>query len=317
MVENNTEDWFNAICKLIEDNEFRDKLSIECIRQANEIYNLDILAYDYLDKITIDYTPIRGVKFNSFNFVKKTFTLKRIYRKIVEKKWEFPKWLIEKLEHRKKLQKERDELVKNTAKLKDKIKNNDTVFIISPYVLDYPDNSYVSRVKEIDELLKDYNVVYIDGEDKAFDSVRTVFINDRTATIKFNSFVKTQCDEVISMLECGKACLIHNVERFIPEKLGIDFYALLDDKKILKIWDVHDNFPEKYHEAMNFHTEMVVEKIEKDFVDRVDLIISGKKEVLNNIQNKYKITNNCYLINKENDNILKELIRRQYEQYTK
>ena len=317
LVENNTEDWFNAICKLIDDNKFREKLSAECIRQANEIYNLDILAYDYLDKITRDYAPIRGIKFNSFNLVKKTFTLKRIYRKIVEKKWKFPKWLIEKLEHRKKLQKERDELVKNTAKLKDRIKNNDTVFIISPYVLDYPDNSYVSRVKEIDALLKDYNVVYIDGEDKAFDSVRTVFINDRTATIKFNSFVKTQCDEVISMLECGKACLIHNVERFIPEKLGIDFYALLDDKKILKIWDVHDNFPEKYHEAMNFHTEMVVEKIEKDFVDRVDLIISGKKEVLNNIQNKYKITNNCYLINKENDNILKELIRRQYEQYTK
>lgn len=316
LVDNNTDDWFNAICKLVDDSLYRERLSRECIRQANEIYNLEILAQDYLDKITQDYTPDRSATFHSFNLIKKTFTVKRIYRKIVEKKWEFPKWLIEKLEDRKKLRKERAELVNNTAKLKEIIKNKDTVFIISPYVLDYPDNSYVSRVKEIDELLKDFNVVYIDGEDKAFDSVRTVFVDERTAVIKFNSFVKTQCDEVIAMLEDGKACLIHNVERFIPERLGTDFYALLDDKKILKIWDVHDNFPERYHEAMNFHTEMVVEKIEKDFVDKCDLVISGREDVLSNIQAKYKRTSDCYILNKETKN-LAELIRRQCGKHIK
>ena len=316
LVENNTDDWFDAICKLVDDNLYREKLSRECIRQANEIYNLEILAQDYLDKIIKDYIPDRSAKFHSFNIVKKTFTLKRIYRKIIEKKWEFPKWLIEKLEDRKKLRKERSELVNNTAKLKEIIKNKDTVFIISPYVLDYPDNSYVARVKEIDELLNDFNVVYIDGEDKAFDSVRTVFVDERTAVIKFNSFVRTQCDEVIAMLEDGKACLIHNVERFIPERLGTDFYALLDDKKILKIWDIHDNFPERYHEAMNFHTEMVVDKIEKDFIEKCDLVISGKEDVLNKIKTKYKRTNNFYLINKDNDN-LTELIRRQYGEHIK
>lgn len=316
LVENNTDDWFDAICKLVDDSLYREKLSRECIRQANEIYNLEILAYDYLEKIKKDYIPDRSAKFHSFNIVKKTFTLKRIYRKIIEKKLEFPKWLIAKLEDRKKLRKERAELVNNTAKLKEIIKNKDTVFIISPYVLGYPDNSYVARVKEIDELLNDFNVVYIDGEDKAFDSVRTVFVDERTAVIKFNSFVRTQCNEVVAMLEDGKACLIHNVERFIPERLGTDFYALLDDKKILKIWDVHDNFPEKYHEAMNFHTEMVVEKIEKDFVDKCDLIISGREGVLFNIQAKYKRTNACYIVNKETKN-LAELIRRQHGRHIK
>lgn len=316
LVDNNTDDWFKAICKLIDDNLYREKLSKECIRQANDIYNLEILAQDYLDKITQDYTPDRSATFHSFNLIKKTFTVKRIYRKIVEKKWEFPKWLIEKLEDRMEIKKERDELLNNTEKLKKDIKNKDIVFIISPYVLDYPDNSYVSRVKEVDGLLKDYNVVYIDGEDRALDSVRTVFVDERMAIVSFNSYVKTQCDEVIKMLEDGKACIIHNVERFIPERLGIDFYALLDDKNILKIWDTHDNFPEKYHEAMNFHTEMVVEKIEKDFVSKCDLIISKRKDVLGKIQNKYGRTNDCYIVNKDN-NILTKLIRREYGEYIK
>ena len=82
---------------------------------------------------------------------------------------------------------------------------------------------------------------------------------------------------------------------------------MLDDKKIFKIWDVHDNFPEKYHEAMNFHTEMVVEKIEKDLFDKSDLIISDNEKVLNNLRSKYQNSNKFLLVKDNNTDLIEHI----------
>ncbi|MBQ6478091.1 MAG: hypothetical protein IJI44_01850 [Erysipelotrichaceae bacterium] len=97
LVKNTTEDWYQAICLLIEDEKLRDKISRECIREANTVYSLETLSRDYFDKITYAYEmktaeEIRGL----WKFKIMCFFAKVVY-KVKEQKWKLPFWMVYKL----------------------------------------------------------------------------------------------------------------------------------------------------------------------------------------------------------------------------
>ena len=266
LVENTTEAWFEAICRLIEDRELRLKLSDECIRQANEVYSLDVLSDDYLKKITADYVKPEVKKISSFGFVKKTFTVKRLFRKIREKGLDFPEWLVEKLKDRDELKKERKWLISNTGKVEEIVNSRDTVIVLG-------DGS--KRSEKIKDVLKtEYFLIDLNGEDRALDCVRTLQLNDNYAKVCYNSYTLEQCSQVISMMEKVKCVIVCGTERFLPEKLGVDMEAVFDNEKIRLILDSHGNIPEYYHEKMNFYLEEKTGLIEKRFVDSGALIIA-------------------------------------------
>ena len=284
LVENNTEAWYEAICRLIEDRELRLRLSGECIRQANEIYSLDVLADDYFKKITADYVPAEKKYIRPFNLIKKTFTVKRLFRKIKQEGFGFPAWLVDKLEDRKKLSKERKWLIENTNKVEKIILERESVIIIS-------DNS--ARSAKIREALKSrYFVIDLNGENRALDCVRTVELSDNMARVCYNSYTLEQCSQVIGMMEKVKCVIVCGVERFLPEKLGVDMETVFDNRNIKLILDSHGNIPEYYHEKMNFYLEEKTSLIEKRFVDSGACVIVENADQLSSFKAKYGLDNN-------------------------
>lgn len=95
LVDNNTDDWYKAIKLLIEDQSLRKKISDNCIKEANTIYSLDVLADDYLDKIMVDYKEvenkqeIKGVlKYRIISFIN------QLFNKMKSEGLHFPIWVI-------------------------------------------------------------------------------------------------------------------------------------------------------------------------------------------------------------------------------
>ena len=98
LVENTTESWINAISELIDDEKLRKKMSKECIRQANEIYSLEICTEDYYEKCLSgfvekdEYGPIPDL-----TLVKIGYFIKLVWQKVKEKKLYFPIWAMQRL----------------------------------------------------------------------------------------------------------------------------------------------------------------------------------------------------------------------------
>lgn len=97
LVNNNSNEWFDAICRLIDDSVLRKNISNRCVYEANTIYSLPYLANDYYEKITEGYEVREREEINGFwKYRVKSFFVRVIY-KIKEQKLMLPFWMINKL----------------------------------------------------------------------------------------------------------------------------------------------------------------------------------------------------------------------------
>ena len=287
LVKNTTEDWVKAISELIEDNKLREKISKECLREANEIYALDILSQDYFNKITADKVePNKSYTIPNLTFVKALIFVKRVFRKIKEQGLNFPAWLKQKIESKLDDRKRINSYYSNKDQLKKIIAKEKTMFIFAPY-FDHSDNEYNSRVKKLDEYFADYYKIYFSGEDRIAEHLQVDLIDDRHARIVCNSFDINQADEVLDLIKECRNCLIHSVIRFMRDKISSDMYKVFDMPEVTVYWDTHGMIPEEYHEASNFHTEKITADIEKIFYDKSDVIICENHKLLEHFKDKY------------------------------
>ena len=296
LVKNTTEDWVAAISELIENEALRRKISKECLKEANEVYALDILAEDYFQKITADYAePTEKAHVPDLTFAKAIIFCKRVYRKVKEQGLNFPAWLKKKIDS--KLHDRRD-LIRynsNKEKLKKIIAERKTMFVIAPMFDDSKDE-YTSRVRALDEHFSDYYKIYYSGEDRIAEHLEVELIDNNHATIVCNSFDILQTDEVLGIVKECHNCLIHSVIRFMRDKISNDMYKVFDLEDVKVYWDTHGMIPEGYHEASNFHTEKITSDIEKIFYEKADAIIVGSKAEKEHFIDKYGSREMEYLV---------------------
>ena len=304
LVNNTTEDWVEGISKLIDDEKLRKEISNTCIKEANETYALDVLAKDYLEKITVGYKGLQvKPKIGSLEPAKFVIFWKRVFRKIKEQGLNFPSWFKKKLDKKINERKEEIRHNKNKEKLKEIIKNNKTVCVISP-MFDDSNDEYNKRVKLVDEGLGDSFRIYLSGEDRLAEHLEVDFVDDSHATIIYNSFDILQTEEVLKIIELSKNCLIHSVIRFMREKISTDMFKLFDLADVNKIWDSHGAIPEMYHEALNYHTEKVTNEIEEVFYNKSDLILVDDEKLIDHFNNKYNSNKKIVVYNSKTTKIL-------------
>ena len=295
LVNNTTEEWVNAISELIENEKLRKAISAECLKEANEIYALDILAEDYFNKITNDYVQAPKSQINGLEFAKFIIFFKRVFRKVKEQGMNFPAWFMKKIGKKIDDKKEANKDRINKEKLKQIISKQKVMFIIAP-MFDDSDNRYNQRVKTVDEKLDDYFRIYFSGEDRIAEHLKVDFIDDRHATIICNSFDILQSEEVLEIIRSCKNCLIHSVIRFMRDKISNDMYRLFDLPEVKVYWDTHGMIPEEYHEASNFHTEKITADIEKIFYEKADVVICENEELKKHFIEKYNDPKKEFLI---------------------
>ena len=295
LVNNTTEEWVNAISELIENEKLRKSISAECLKEANEIYALDILAEDYFNKITNDYVQAPKSQIGGLEIAKFIIFFKRVFRKVKEQGMNFPAWFMKKIGKKIDDKKEANKDRTNKEKLKQIISTQKTMFIIAP-MFDDSDNRYNQRVKTVDEKLDDYFRIYFSGEDRIAEHLKVDFIDDRHATIICNSFDILQSEEVLEIIRSCKNCLIHSVIRFMRDKISNDMYRLFDLPEVKVYWDTHGMIPEEYHEASNFHTEKITADIEKIFYEKADVVICENEELKKHFIEKYNDPKKEFLI---------------------
>ena len=295
LVNNTTEEWVNAISELIENEKLRKAISAECLKEANEIYALDILAEDYFNKITNDYAQAPKSQIGGLEIAKFIIFFKRVFRKVKEQGMNFPAWFMKKIGKKIDDKKEANKDRTNKEKLKQIISTQKTMFIIAP-MFDDSDNRYNQRVKTVDEKLDDYFRIYFSGEDRIAEHLKVDFIDDRHATIICNSFDILQSEEVLEIIRSCKNCLIHSVIRFMRDKISNDMYRLFDLPEVKVYWDTHGMIPEEYHEASNFHTEKITADIEKVFYEKADVVICENEELKKHFIEKYNDPKKEFLI---------------------
>lgn len=295
LVNNTTKEWVDAISELIENEKLRKHISNECIREANEVYALDILADDYLKKITTDYVETDRAKIPGLEVAKAIIFCKRVYRKLKEQGKDFPVWLrkkiVSKLEERRNI----TEDSKNKEKLKEIIKNQKVVFVFAPYYGN-ADSVYDKRVKLLDEQLNAYYKIYFSGEDRILEHLKVDLIDDKHAFVISNSFDILQSEEILGLIKECKNCLIHSVIRFMRDRISDDLYKVFDMKELNVMWDTHGMIPEEYHSASNFHTEEVTANIEKLFYEKADVLICQNSEERDHYINKYGKRDMKYIV---------------------
>ena len=285
LVNNTTEEWVAAISELIDNEDLRKRISKECLREANEIYPLDILAEDYLGKISTGYVQTDSVRIPGLGVAKFIIFFKRVFRKIREQGLNFPLWLKKKIESKLDDHRQLVRYNRNKETLKKIIGEQKSRLIISQ-LPDDSDGAYNQRVKLLDEVFDEYFKIYYSGEDRIAEHLEVELIDDRHASIVCNSFDILQTEEVLGLArQCGN-CLIHSVIRFMRDKISNDMYKVFD-LGINVMWDTHGMIPEEYHEASNFHTEKITADIEKTFYEKVNVIICGSEKEVQHFIRKY------------------------------
>ena len=308
LVENNTEEWFNALCILIEDEKLRKKMSLNCLKEANDKYALPVLANDYLTKITKGYKSVDVKKtIPSLEPAKFIIFFKRVFRKVKEEGLNFPSWLINKINEKFNIRKENKRYNNNKEKLKQLISTRKSICIFSPFN-DEIESEYNKRVKDVDDGLSDYIRIYLDGEDELCENLKVNIIDDKHVSIVFNSFDINQTNEVIELIKQSKNCLIHSVIRFIREKISTEMFRIFDIDGINIIWDMHGNIPEKYHAQANFHTEAITTEIEKTFYAKAHYVLVNNIEELNILENKYGKSEIKYFVYRTSNDDLSKIM---------
>lgn len=286
LVNNTTEEWVEAISKLIENAELRKKISDECLREANEVYALDILAEDFYEKITHDFIKPEKSVIPGLGFAKFVIFFKRVFRKIKEQGLNFPAWFVQKLQTKIDDRRALDNDNRNKEKLKEIIAKEKVMFVFAPLFGSTSDD-YDRRVKYVDDRFDDCFKIYFSGEDRIAEHLKVDILDEKHATIVCNSFDILQSEEVLDLIgKCGN-CLIHGVIRFMRDKISDDMYKVFDLPDVKVYWDTHGMIPEAYHEASNFHTEKITADIEKIFYGKADVIICESEELKNHFIQKY------------------------------
>ena len=286
LVNNTTEEWVDAISELIDNEKLRKKISDECLRQANEVYALDILADDYFEKITHDYVKPEKAVIPGLGFAKFIIFFKRVFRKIREQGFNFPAWFMEKLKSKIDDRRAFNEDNRNKERLKTIIDREKVMFVFAP-IFGSTDDEYDVRVKAVDEKFEDYFKIYFSGEDRIAEHLKVDILDEKHATIVCNSFDILQSEEVLDLIgRCGN-CLIHSVIRFMRDKISDDMYRVFDLPGVKVYWDSHGMIPETYHEASNFHTEKITADIERIFYEKADVIICENEELKDHFIQKY------------------------------
>ena len=295
LVNNTTEEWVNAISELIDNEELRHSISDNCLKEANEIYALDILADDYLKKITSDYVKSENFHIPSLTFAKFIIFFKRVFRKVKEQGLNFPAWFMKKISSKIEDKKEFNEDNNNKETLKRIINERKCMFVIAPYFADSSDD-YNQRVRYIDDQFSDYFMIYFSGEDRIAEHLKVKIIDDRHAFIVCNSFDILQAEETLELIRNCRNCLIHSVIRFMRDKIANDMYKIFDLEDVKTYWDTHGAIPEEYHEASNFHTEAITSDIEKIFYEKADAIICENEPLKRHFIEKYGVRDIEYII---------------------
>ena len=295
LVNNTTEEWVNAISELIDNEELRHSISDNCLKEANEIYALDILADDYLKKITSDYVKSENFHIPSLTFAKFIIFFKRVFRKVKEQGLNFPAWFMKKISSKIEDKKEFNEDNNNKETLKRIINERKCMFVIAPYFADSSDD-YNQRVRYIDDQFSDYFMIYFSGDDRITEHLKVKIIDDRHAFIVCNSFDILQAEETLELIRNCRNCLIHSVIRFMRDKIANDMYKIFDLEDVKTYWDTHGAIPEEYHEASNFHTEAITSDIEKIFYEKADAIICENEPLKRHFIEKYGVRDIEYII---------------------
>ncbi len=295
LVNNTTEEWVNAISELIDNKQLRQTISENCLKEANEIYALDILADDYLEKITTDFKKAEDFHIPNLTFAKFIIFFKRVFRKVKEQGLNFPSWFVKKISSKIEDKKELNEDNRNKEVLKQIINERKCVFVIAPYFGENQDD-YNKRVRYVDEYFSDYFMIYFSGEDRIAEHLKVKIIDDRHASIICNSFDILQAEETLELIRNCKNCLIHSVIRFMRDKIANDMYKIFDMEDVKTYWDTHGAIPEEYHNASNFHTEAITADIEKIFYEKADVIICESVELKKHFIDKYGERDIEYLI---------------------
>ncbi|MBQ0036879.1 MAG: hypothetical protein KBT35_08195 [Firmicutes bacterium] len=302
LVNNTTDEWFNAIVKLIEDNKLRESISKECLRQANEIYTLENCSNDYYEKLVFGYKKIiNNVKIPGLEFAKFRFMVVRGFEKIKEEGTNFPNWLKKKID--KKIQDHKDEKQDNInkGKLHDIVSNQSTTCIIGP-LFNELDNEYNNRIKFIDDSINSYKI-YLSGENRMCEHVMVDFIDDKHVSVVYNSYDMLQAEEIIKLIEQSGHVLIHGVIRFMSERLSSDMFEIFNLKNTNVVWDTHGMIPEKYHEDANYRIEQITNNIEQTFYDKADVVLCDDDNLIEHFTNKYNRKQNFVVYNKETKDI--------------
>ena len=97
LVNNDTNSWYKAMERLIEDDELRNNICKNCLEEANNTYSLEVLADDYLAKITNNYIqPSERTRVQDLFLSKLKSYVSLLLYKIKEQKLYFPIWVIKK-----------------------------------------------------------------------------------------------------------------------------------------------------------------------------------------------------------------------------
>ena len=97
LVNNTTDEWFEAICLLIENDELRNSISRKCIEEANTIYSLETCSNRFLECVTAGYEEREREEIRGLWKYKVMCFYSRVIYKIKEQKWKLPLWMINKL----------------------------------------------------------------------------------------------------------------------------------------------------------------------------------------------------------------------------
>ena len=95
LVNNSPDEWYEALCELIENDELRNTISDNCLKEAKEVYSLEVSAEDYYQKMMTgfvaqkDKKKIKGTLWAKIRLLNYTIVYKfRLHG------WDFPRWAI-------------------------------------------------------------------------------------------------------------------------------------------------------------------------------------------------------------------------------
>lgn len=94
LVNNNENEWFKALERLINDSELRKKISNNCLKDAKDNYSLDKLAKDYYEKIMYGYIEKEKVLIPSMWKYKVKYFYTKVKDKVIEQGIKLPLWIV-------------------------------------------------------------------------------------------------------------------------------------------------------------------------------------------------------------------------------
>ena len=97
LVNNNKNEWVDALSLLIDNEKLREQISKKCLREANDVYSLEVLSKQFINNITYDYTDKERENIKGLWKYKVKCFFSRVVYKIKEQKWNLPFWMINKL----------------------------------------------------------------------------------------------------------------------------------------------------------------------------------------------------------------------------